>query len=193
MKKVILAAIIAFTSMAASAQVWMGGSLGLNFTKPEGGEVATSFSIAPEVGYTLSDKWDIAIALNESLTITDGASANSISVEPYARYTFAKTGIVSFFVDGGFGIGSAAVAVGDGDDEEVGSAFAFSIGFKPGVKFAVSEKITLVAKLGFLGYEQVKDSYNIPYIKGRFARNGLCFYPTETLSAPTISIGLFML
>ena len=161
MKKVILAAIIAFTSMAASAQVWMGGSLGLNFTKPEGGEVATSFSIAPEVGYTLSDKWDIAIALNESLTITDGASANSISVEPYARYTFAKTGIVSFFVDGGFGIGSAAVAVGDGDDEEeVGSAFAFSIGFKPGVKFAVSEKITLVAKLGFLGYEQVKDSYS---------------------------------
>lgn len=160
MKKAILAAIIAFTSMAASAQVWMGGSLGLNFTKPEGGEVATSFSIAPEVGYTLSDKWDIAIALNESLTITDGASANSISVEPYARYTFAKTGIVSFFVDGGFGIGSAAVAVGDGDDEEVGSAFAFSIGFKPGVKFAVSEKITLVAKLGFLGYEQVKDSYS---------------------------------
>lgn len=159
MKKVILAAIIALTSMAASAQVWLGGSLGLNFTKPEGGEVATSFSIAPEVGYTLSDKWDIAIALNESLTITDGASANSISVEPYARYTFAKTGIVSFFVDGGVGIGSAAVAVGE-DNEEVGSAFAFSIGFKPGVKFAVSEKITLVAKLGFLGYEQVKDSYS---------------------------------
>ena len=41
MKKVILAAIIAFTSMAASAQVWMGGSLGLNFTKPDGGEMVT--------------------------------------------------------------------------------------------------------------------------------------------------------
>lgn len=157
MKKVILAIVVALTSMAASAQVWMGGSLGLDFTKPEGGKTITSFTISPEVGYTLSDKWDIAIAINENLVACDGESANSISVEPYARYTFAKAGIASFFVDGGVAIGSVGYSNGEWLDESV---MAYTIGFRPGVKLAVSEKVGLVAKLGFLGWQKVEDSYS---------------------------------
>lgn len=158
MKKVFLATIVAMMSFAASAQVWMGGSLGLDFTTPKGGKTITSFSIAPEVGYTLNDKWDIAIALNESFVAYDDVFANSISVEPYARFTFAKAGIASFFVDGGFGIGATELGA---DGNILGkSTTEFYIGLRPGVKVALSEKVGLVAKLGFFGYEQVVDQYS---------------------------------
>ena len=75
MKKVLLSAVVVMMSFVASAQVWMGGSLGLDFTSADD-EVMTTFSFAPEVGYTLSDKWDIAIALNESFVVYDDIFAN---------------------------------------------------------------------------------------------------------------------
>ncbi len=160
MKKVFLATVVALMSFAASAQVWMGGSIGLDFTKPDfdGAKTLTTFTLAPEVGYTLNDKWDIAIALNESFISYDGDFANSISVEPYARYTFAKSGIASFFVDGGFGVGSTefdsnGTVLSDSETQ-------FYIGLRPGVKVELSEKVGIVAKLGFLGYQQVEDSYS---------------------------------
>ena len=71
MKKIILTALVAVASLSANAQVWLGGSLGFNYTKQsiKGGSDAsmTTFSIAPEIGYSLNDKWDLALALNESL------------------------------------------------------------------------------------------------------------------------------
>ena len=158
MKKVFLAVVVTMMSFAASAQVWMGGSLGLDFTKPDEGKTVTTFSIAPEVGYSLNDKWDVAIALNESFVAYDDVFANSISVEPYARFTFAKAGIASFFVDGGFGIGATELDLDGGllDD----STTEFYIGLRPGVKVALSEKVGLVAKLGFFGYQRVVDQYS---------------------------------
>lgn len=158
MKKVIFVAVLAITSIVANAQVWMGGSLGLNFTTPDydDAETMTTFTIAPEVGYTLNDKWDIAIAINEQFASYDGESANSISVEPYARYTFAKNGNVSFFVDGGFGVGSTEF---DNDGFYDSSRTEWYIGIRPGIKVALSEKVGLVAKLGFLGYQNVEDAY----------------------------------
>ncbi|MBR5552109.1 MAG: outer membrane beta-barrel protein [Muribaculaceae bacterium] len=157
MKKVLLSAVVVMMSFVASAQVWMGGSLGLDFTSADD-EVMTTFSFAPEVGYTLNDKWDIAIALNESFVVYDDIFANSISVEPYVRYTFAEANIASFFVEGGIGIGATELGI---DGDILGdSATEFYIGFRPGVKVALSEKVGLVAKLGFFGYQHVTDSYS---------------------------------
>lgn len=157
MKKFILAAMIAVSSLNANAQVWMGGSLGLNFTKPDGGETVTTFTIAPEVGYSLNDKWDIALSLNEQLISWDGETANSFSIAPYARYTFAKSGIASFFVDGGFGVGSTDYNNGYKLHDSRTSWF---IGVRPGIKVALSNKVCLVSHLGWLGYENVEDSYS---------------------------------
>ncbi len=151
MKKVILAAMVAFSSLAANAQVWVGGSLGFDIASPEVGESTTTFTIAPEVGYTLNEKWDIAIALNDTYKSCDGESANSISVEPYARYTFAQSGKASFFVDGGFGFGREESLEGE-------EAESFHIGLRPGLKVALSEKFTLVTTTGWLGYKNVKDT-----------------------------------
>lgn len=159
MKKILLAIIVATTAVAANAQFWIGGSFGLNFIKPDysNSDVITSLTIAPEVGYKINDKWDVAVALNESFIATDGDFYNSFSFEPYARYTFAKAGIASFFVDGGFGIGVTGF---EGDDLFDDSRFNFYLGFRPGVNIALSEKVGLVSKLGFIGYEYIEGIYH---------------------------------
>lgn len=161
MKKILLAAVVAFSSLAASAQIWVGGSLGANFTTPDfdGAETLSEFTISPEVGYTLSDKWDIAVAINTNLASYDGESATSFAIEPYARYTFANMGNVSFFLDGGFSFGTTEKLDGETGKATEGQD-AFTVGIRPGVKFAVNEKLGLVAKLGWIGYENVKDSYS---------------------------------
>ena len=160
MKKLFLAAFVALTAIAANAQSWVGGSLGIDFTTPKGGETVTTFTISPEYGYNFNDKWAIGVALEEESTFIDNSTVNVVSIEPFARFTFAKTGIVSFFVDGGVGFG-CEFAEQDGETFDDYSAWGWSIGFKPGVKIAVTESLSLVAKLGFFGYKQFEagDAY----------------------------------
>jgi len=158
MKKMILAALVAVASISANAQVWVGGELGFNYNKVDDGLETTTFSVAPEVGYTLNDKWDIAIALREEFgSQKDGESINHFSVNPYARYTFFQTGKVGFFLDMGFSVGTVDNAYnGDVIVKVNDSATRFGIGVRPGVKFAASDKVTLVASLGGLGFQQTK-------------------------------------
>lgn len=158
MKKVLFA-IALLSSVMANAQTWIGGSIGLDFVKPDyqGAKTITTFSIAPEFGYSCSDKFDVAISLSESFINYNGETANNITVEPYARWTFANSDKVSFFLEGGFGVGYAEY-VDDAVLED--SQVEFHIGFRPGVKFEMSDKVGLVAKLGFIGYQKVEDTYD---------------------------------
>ncbi|MBQ7042546.1 MAG: outer membrane beta-barrel protein [Muribaculaceae bacterium] len=146
MKKYFLAAVLAVSSLAASAQIWVGGSLGLGINDPEEGESTTAIAIAPEVGYTLNEKWDVAVALNFDFVSCDGETANAWGIEPYARYTFAQMDKVSFFVDGGLGY-----KTGDFEPDQM------YVGFRPGIKLAVNDNLGFVAKLGFIGYESIED------------------------------------
>ncbi len=159
MKKMILAALVAVASISANAQVWVGGSLGFNYNKNADDVKTTTFSIAPEVGYTLSDKWDIAIALEETnISQKDGDSMNTFAVNPYARYTFFQTGKVGFFLDMGFNVATSNGIYAGGIVRELDdNTTEFGIGVRPGVKFAASDKVTFVASLGQLGYRQIKN------------------------------------
>lgn len=158
MKKIILAAIVAASSLAANAQVWVGGSLGFNVTDKDNADKSEMiFQVAPEVGYSLNENWDVAVALDLSmLQNVNGVKDDNVTafeVSPYARYTFAKSGIASFFVDG-------VVSFGSYKPKGVDATTSFSIGLRPGVKVALSEKVCLVTAIGQLGYKSVKDEYN---------------------------------
>ncbi|MBQ4380637.1 MAG: outer membrane beta-barrel protein [Bacteroidaceae bacterium] len=146
MKKVILAALVAVASLSANAQVWIGGDLGFDFTKADkNSKTVSSILVAPEVGYMFNEKWGIYADINFASISKQGPAAdqtlNSFGFEVAGRYVFAKSGIASFFVDGGVGM--------DFYNKSRGSKFY--VGFKPGVKFAASEKIELVAQIGNLG------------------------------------------
>lgn len=165
MKKVILAALVAVASLSASAQVYVGGQLGFATGKAgDGADNTMKFTIAPEIGYNINEKFAVGIAIG--FTTQNGSfyganpvtnepvegipmsatkfakSASCFSFAPYARYTFAKTGIASFFVDGGF---AASFYNNDGGN-------VWNISVRPGVKLSASEKVDFVASIGALGY-----------------------------------------
>ena len=51
MKKILLSLAVAFVSLAASAQVYVGGSVGIASSKTDGSDAVTTYQFLPEVGY----------------------------------------------------------------------------------------------------------------------------------------------
>lgn len=55
MKKIMMIAVMAVAALAANAQTWVGGTIGLNTEKTQFESTdlssGTSFQIAPEIGY----------------------------------------------------------------------------------------------------------------------------------------------
>ncbi|MBQ9363034.1 MAG: outer membrane beta-barrel protein [Bacteroidaceae bacterium] len=156
MKKIILSAIVAVASLSASAQVYLGGTVGFNSSKiADGADNVTSFTIAPEIGYMFNEKWGVGLAIGYQTSNgsfdANGWSAQAkkseksngaFAIAPYARFVFAKTGIASFFLDGGIGMQFMNNSRGN----------IFQVGIRPGVKLSASEKVDFVAQLGTLGY-----------------------------------------
>lgn len=146
MKKLVICLFVALLAMGVKAQqgVYVGGTLSF-----WGGDDVSSFGIAPEVGYRFNDKWAGGGLLAFSHAKSNGLKSNAFAIAPYVRYTFFEVDQLSLFVDGGFGFSTVGVK---GFDNVNG----FEVGFKPGISFAVTEHLSLLAKIGFLGY---RDDY----------------------------------
>ena len=138
-----------FAAMNMNAQVFVGGSVGFGSAKVGGGESQSTYKIAPEVGYNLNDQWAIGVALGYqkgscnfgSFDFNPGET-EVFSVNPYARYTFLNSDMVNVFIDGAIGFASY---------KDLGSAF--QAGLHPGIALKASDKISLVAHVGFVGFE----------------------------------------
>lgn len=164
MKKVFLTLAVVMMAMAANAQVWMGGSFGFNSSKAnENAKPVLTYSIAPEVGYTIAPRWDVAVGLSyagEKSTATLPiigdvvAKESTIGVTPYVRYTAFDLGKVGFFIDACF---DYSQTFGTLNGESTGKTQAIYAGLRPGVKFAASDKITFAARIGSFGYSKVID------------------------------------
>ena len=148
-----LAAVAVAATM--NAQVYLGGGIGLGTTSYDG-DSETFFKIIPEIGYNLDENWAVGMTVGygEAKTKVNvaGVSVNdkvkSFQIAPYARYTFAKFDKVNLFVDGTVGYEYNKIG-----EVKINS---FSIGFKPGVAVNLNEKLSFVAHVGFLGYENEK-------------------------------------
>ncbi|MBQ6432961.1 MAG: porin family protein [Bacteroidaceae bacterium] len=155
MKKILLMAAFAVASLSANAQAWIGGGIGFDFENHKDEATVTSFTLAPEVGYTLSDKWAIGLQFDLGYASTnpehgDSFGTTTLTLAPYARYTFAKAGIASFFVDGGFGIGVVKV-------EDADAATVWHVGFRPGVAFNITDHVSFVGTTGYFGFRHADD------------------------------------
>lgn len=151
MKKLFLSLIVAVCSLAASAQVYVGGQVGL-WRNTDANH--TSFNLAPELGYKLSNQWELGLSIGFAHNYYDGTKVNGFEVDPYVRYTVAKAGPVSFFLDGGFGFATAKAKRGDWKSDSFNQ---WQIGIKPGVKVSLSKKVDFIASMGFLGYRDNDD------------------------------------
>ena len=150
MKKFIATFVIALATISASAQTYIGGGIGFTSTDKKGEDKSlTSLTITPQVGYNLNEKWALGLGVSYTYTKQE-SSLNTITVAPYVRYTVAKAGICSFYIEGEFAFASLKPEEGD-------SSTGWSFGVKPGVRFVITKNIFSTASLGFLGYQDTSD------------------------------------
>lgn len=155
MKKFFALAALAISCMTANAQVWLGGELELSSSHVCNSENTNSvYSIKPEIGTSLTDNIDLAIALGYGHTtsttgvnvagyaVTASTDVNVFEINPYIRYKFVKAGNFFAFVDGGIDFASSHTVGTEGNNN------AFGVAIKPGIGYAVSDKVTLVSHLG---------------------------------------------
>ena len=180
MKKVFLSLVVLASSLAASAQMYVGGEVGLWRDYDANN---TSFSIAPEVGYNLSDKLAIGLSIAYDYNyLGNDKKVNAIKVAPYARYTYAKFGNVNLFLDGGFGFKTYKVSV---DGESGDAQNAWEVGLKPGLSVNLTSKLSFIAHVGFFGYRDSDDSVIDSY-RSEYLGNGIGFQ----LSGNDLNFGL---
>jgi hypothetical protein len=149
MKKILIAALALLIATGAFAQDYkwfVGGGVGF-WSAKESGVKTTAFAIAPEVGYNVSDKFAIAASIEFSSWKNGSFKESGFVVNPYVRYTFVKKGIVSVFADGG-------AAFGLSDYE------GFEVGIKPGIAVAITERLSGIFHLGFVGYNDGKGHFS---------------------------------
>ncbi len=196
MKKIIAATFVAMCSFSANAQIWVGGSVGFskfdNESQNEGlansNNTPTRLYFGPKVGYDFNDKWAIALAFDygsgdKTNTCNYSPSGNvyksytsshNFLVTPFVRYTFAKSGIVSFYVDGGISIGWGKNKSHEDDsnvyDDEhdavesiCSKSHSFDVGLRPGMLIDLSDHVALELDLGFLGYTYRKNTNDVIY------------------------------
>lgn len=142
--------VAAVAAVSVNAQVYLGGSVAFeawSSQKLAGDKSETVFAILPEVGYNLSDEWAIGTVIgyqSDKFNGVNGVSESAFTFNPYARYTFAKLGKVNFFVDGGVDFTTASKA----DWNEI------AVGFKPGLSVNLTDNVSFVSHLGFIGWDQ---------------------------------------
>ncbi len=151
MKKICMTLVAALFAVCASAQVYLGGNVGIASVDNGGDDDVTLYSLLPEVGYKFNDNWAAGVLFgwskgslsykNNDLA-SDGSTTHTFEINPYARFTFLHGKLINVFCDGGFGYKHYN---GLGDQ--------YSIGLKPGVELKL-DKFSLVAHVGFLGYQK---------------------------------------
>ena len=180
MKKILMTIAAAFVAVSMSAQVYVGGNIGIASVGGENIDDETVVKFMPEVGFNLNDQWAIGTVVGYAKSPIGGVTKlgnlgyNAIASEscfifaPYARYTFSVAKNVSLFVDGGFDFTSGS----DGDYT------ALSIGFKPGLAVSLSDNVSIVAHAGFVGYDSINpdgDNNNTHAWGLDFGSNNLSF------------------
>ena len=171
MKKIFMMAVMAVAALSANAQTWVGGELGFTSSHVNGLGTEKNFTIQPEVGYSLNDKFDVALKIgysyySEKLNKNLGNykfNANEFEVSPYVRYKFVKAGNFFAFVDGGLNYATIHYNGTEKNQNE------FGVFVTPGIAYSVSNKVTLVSHLGEGLY------YNHQWMKGTYHENNVGF------------------
>lgn len=143
MRKILLLLTLMLFSTASYAQVYFGGSLGFwRDSKID----HTSYKVLPEAGYVMNQKWAVGAVFGYKYTKSEAEEYNTIVFTPYLRYFFMQSGIVKCFVDGAVDLAGTS----DADDDH--SSTAWGVGLKPGISISLSQRLSIVAHLGYLGY-----------------------------------------
>lgn len=158
MKKVFAMLLLAMASVAANAQLYLGGTLGIGVENASyDGESATStaFAIDPEVGYNFNDTWAVGATIGVQYQNVSEIDVTTVTVLPYVRGTFARAGIFDFFGEVALGYGHQSV--------EGHGASGFVAGLRPGFVAHFNDKFGLVGKTMLLKYNHFDGVNNVGF------------------------------
>ena len=110
MKKFVILLFVAMAALSAKAQVYVGGTVSLWHNDDVD---ATTFTLNPEVGYNLNEKWAVGGILTFSHSKLDEGKYNAFGLAPYARYSYYENKVVRLFIDGGLGFSTQKVKGAD--------------------------------------------------------------------------------
>ena len=162
MKKFLVIAAAAVMSLGAFAEnsfdikdidinkVYVGGSIGAWRDQSAN---KTSVTILPEIGYTLDKTWAVGTQIGYKYVYNEEhlrAHNSSFILNPYVRWTALRAGIVQLFVDGGIDFSLGHTSWKGGSSK---ASASFGIGVKPGVAINFNKNFSMVAHVGFLGYQ----------------------------------------
>ncbi len=151
MKKVLLTAAIAVaTVFAANAQWYVGGAIGIQSNSEKVGDPKFGINIAPEVGYYLSDKFDVGLDLTFGFSKSQADTKTTDFVfAPYARYSFLQFGKLEVIAKGQAYIDYTHSKTGSADG--TGST-AFGLRVFPQVAYGLMDNIVLFTNLNFASF-----------------------------------------
>lgn len=169
MKKILLLLIVACAAISVNAQLYVGGTVGyLNSKNKDLDYKTTQFHFSPEAGYTLNDKWAIGTIISFHSNKWGDAKQNYFSINPYGRYTFYRNNLLSLFAEGG---PTLQILNETGDDSDT----AFGLGIRPGITIRLTDKISVLARCGNLGYSESDETRSFSFTLSNSLSFGL-FY-----------------
>ena len=199
MKNKLILLVLFLAGLELNAQVFVGGGLGIYSSSistttgsiTNNGPSTLDYNFSPEVGFFIQDNLALGLRLsifnqttktNVNQNRDDTHVTNSWSIAPFIRYYLAKSGNFSFFGEGALGIGGATSKNTSGSTTEEGPTTTIvSIGVSPGISYDLSEKVSLIAKLGGISY--TSNSQKETFGTGQSAT-------TTTTSNPVIGFNL---
>ncbi len=147
MKKIALTSLLAVFVMSganAATNYFIGGSASFEGAKDEHN---TAWSVMPEFGWHLNDKWDAGLAVGMMYDNSNVAfDQYTYGAEGFARYKIAEFGAFNVLLDGRAGVYAQTL-----DGEKTNTWWVVGAEVSPMVTYNLSESFTLYAKLNFLG------------------------------------------
>lgn len=147
MKKLFLFITLACISIAANAQAYVGGTLGISVAhaSTDGASATNSaFGITPEAGYYFNETWAVGASLGVKYQSVSDTGITTFFVLPYVRANFAHVSIFDFF---------AELALGYSHESSDGYGVGgFTSGLRPGFTANFSDQFALVGRTTLLNY-----------------------------------------
>ena len=170
MKKLFITIAFVAATMFASAQLYVGGSLGMGFGSNKVTYDGTTntrfktfdFNINPNVGFMFADNMGVGLELNFAFDKTtnpkndinpveDIDKTTTFGVTPYFRYVITTVDNFTFYADGKVNFSTSKDKnVNDGTTTDGNKNVNFGINVVPGFAYNLTENISFNAELNIL-------------------------------------------
>lgn len=155
MKKLVIICVLATFAMAAKAQFYAGGSIGLSAvsTKQDReSHTSSTYMVTPEIGYRFNRIFSAGVSGGVSYTVFGGGDdVATYNVSPYVRTTFAHVRCVDFFAD------ATAFYQRERSGDTRTAVNGWGVALNPGLLVNLSDHLQLMGRTTVFQYTKFKE------------------------------------